>query len=168
VRFALPFEFDTSDIVVTVVRGVLGLLCVVVLGVLYSLFVSRHGVAAVGLLLVGVLTVYFGRLFLTNLTSSKGTITADTVIVKRLRMFGVRLMGPEGTFQIRQFASVRVERVSPPVDAYGGPHTRVSLVGKEATPTILVARMPADTGRTLGRELATALKLPLEEVPAPY
>ena len=83
-------------------------------------------------------------------------------------MFGVRLTGPEGSFPIDQFTSVLVERISPPVDAYGGPHTRISLVGKETTPTILVGRMGADAGRALGRELATVLNLPLDETSAPY
>jgi hypothetical protein len=50
----------------------------------------------------------------------------------------------------------------------GGPHERVSLVGKSGTPDILVARTDRDAGRTLGNELATALKLPYQEQAAPY
>lgn len=161
---ALPFEFDTSDVVATLLRGVLGLLLVVVLpGVVYSLFVSRNAAAALALLVVAALTAYFGRRFLANLSGSRGTITGDAVIVQPVRVYGIRLTGPEGTFPIHQFKAVRVERVSPPVEAYGGPHARVSLVGKDATPNILIARTALDDGRALGRDLATTLKLPLDE-----
>ena len=166
---ALPFEFDTSAVVATVLRGVLGLLLLVVApGVLYSLFVSGDRTAALGLLVVGGITVYFGRLFLTNLIGSRGTITADAVSVQPVRLYGVRLASPEGRFSIDRFKAVRVERASPPVDVYGGPHARVSLVGDDATPDILIARAELDEGRALGRDLAAALGLPLEEPSVPY
>jgi len=44
----------------------------------------------------------------------------------------------------------------------------VFLVGRDSTPDILVARTHLDAGRTLGNELATALKLPYQEQDFPY
>jgi hypothetical protein len=170
---ALPYEFDTSGVVKLILRGVLGLLLVGLLGVLYSLLVSHSVAAMIQLLLVAALITFFGRLFYRNLIGSRGTVSADAVVVEPDQVFGVRLPGPVGRFSIGQFDAVRVERIRTPsiVDGMivqGGPHERVSLVGKSGTPDILVARTDRDAGRTLGNELATALKLPYQEQAAPY
>ena len=45
----------------------------------YSLFVSRDRGAALILLVIGGITMYFGRLFLRHLIGSRGTITAAAV-----------------------------------------------------------------------------------------
>jgi len=165
----LPYEFDTSGVVKLILRGVLGLLLVVLVGVLYSLLVSHSIFAAMQLLLVAAVAKYFGSLFLRNLTGSVGTITADAVVVQPGRLHGIRLAGPVGRFPISQFQAVRVERIrTPPIDIQGRPHERVCLVGKKGTPDILIARTALDAGRTVGRELATALKLPYQEELAPY
>ena len=163
----LPFEFDTSDVVTTILRGVLGLLFVVVAGAAYSL-VARKPAAGLGLLMVAAIIVYFGRLFLANLTASRGIITANAVIVRPVRLYGIRLSGVEGNFPIDRFKAVRVERASPPVEGHGGPHARVYLVGKDPTPDVLVARAVVEEGRMMGRSLATVLALPLEEPSVPY
>ena len=164
----LPFEFDTSDVVTTILRSVLGLLLVVVAGAAYSLVVARKPAAALGLVMVAAIIVYFGRLFLANLTASRGTITANAVIVRPVRLYGIRLSGIEGNFPIDRFKAVRVERASPPIEGYGGPHARVYLVGRNPTPDVLVARAVVEEGRMIGRSLATVLALPLEEPSVPY
>ena len=46
----LPFHFDTADVVTSIVRGIAGLLCVLAMGVLYSVLVSRSMATAGGLL----------------------------------------------------------------------------------------------------------------------
>jgi hypothetical protein len=168
VGVALPFRFRTSDVVATVVRGGLGLLLLLLAGALYSAVGSRKPAAALGLLVVAALVAYFLRLFVANLIGSTGTVSADAVTVQPVRVCGIRLAGPEGTFPIDRFAAVRVARASPPLEGYGGPHARVYLVGREATPDILVARAALDAGRALGRDLADRLALPLEEPPVPY
>jgi hypothetical protein len=168
----LPYEFDTSGVVKLIMRGVLGLLLVVLVGILYSLLVSRSIAAAIQLLLIAAIATYFGRLFLRNLTGSVGTITADAVVVQPGELFGLRLAGPAGRFPISQFQAVRVERIPNPIgipiETQIRPHERVCLAGKNGTPDILVARTHRDAGRTLGNELATALKLPYEEQVLPY
>jgi hypothetical protein len=168
VGVTLPFEFDTSGVVGTVLRGVLALLVIVVAGAAYSLVVSRRPAAGLGLLVVAAIVVYFGRLFLVNLGATRGSITANAVIVRPVRLYGIRLAGVEGTFPIDRFKAVRVERASPPTEAYGGPHARVYLAGRDATPDVLVARASVEEGRALGRGLAAALGLRLEEPPVPY
>jgi hypothetical protein len=165
----LPYEFDTSGVVKVILRGVLGLLFVVVVpGIIYSLFVSHRAAAAVQLLLVAAVITYFARLFLRNLTGSRGTITADAVVVQPGRLYGIRLAGPAGRFPMRQFAAVRVERIPAPVGVQGRRHERVCLVGKDGTPDILIARTALEAGRTLGDEIARVLNLPYEEQLVPY
>ena len=165
----LPYEFDTSGVVRTILRGVLGLLgLVVVPGILYSLFVSQSTPAAMQLMLAALVIVYFGRLFLGHLIGSHGIVTADAVVVERARLYGFRLAGPEGRFPVGQFEAVRVEHAPAPIGAQGGPHDRVSLAGKSGTPDILIARTAPDRGLTLGAELAAALGLPCQERNVPY
>ena len=168
----LPYEFDTSGVVKLILRGVVALLLVVNVGIFYSLLVSHSIAAAIQLLLVAALATYFGSLFLRNLIASVGTITADAVVVQPGQLFGIRLASPAGRFPISQFQAVRVERVPNPVgipiDTQIRPHERVCLAGKNGTPDILIARTDRDTGRTLGNELAIALRLPYQEQTAPY
>ncbi|HEV2084516.1 MAG TPA: hypothetical protein VGR09_05510 [Gemmatimonadales bacterium] len=168
----LPYEFDTSGVVKQIMGGVLGLLVIVLAGILYSLLVSHSIAAAIQLLLIAAMASYFGRLFLRNLPGSLGTITTDTVMVQPGELLGIRLTGPAGRFPISQFQAVRVERVPNPIgipiETQIRPHERVYLVGKQGTPDILVARTHLDAGRTVGNELATALRLPYQEQDFPY
>lgn len=153
-------------------RGLLGLLAVLLVGILYSLLVSHDRTAALGLLLCTAILAYFGRLFLRHLIGSIGTIAADSVRVDSPRVLGFRLAGPAGQFPISHYSAVRVERVTNPIgipiETQVGPHERVLLIGQQGTPDILIARTERDAGRTLGKELAVALKLPYQEQVAPY
>jgi hypothetical protein len=172
VPIQLPYEFDTSGVVKLIIRGLLGLLGVLVFGILYSLLVSHDRTAALALLLCAAILAYFGRLFLRHLIGSVGVITADSVRVDSPRVLGFRLAGPAGKFRVTQFTAVRVERVSNPIgipiETQVGPHERVLLIGQQGTPDILIARTERDAGRTRGNELAIALKLPYQEQVAPY
>jgi hypothetical protein len=164
----VPFEFDTSETPSLVMRGVAGLLIVELAGVGYSLFVSRNRAGAAAMLISAAMTIYFGRLFFSALEGSAGRIASDEVTVQRVRVLGLSLAGQDGRFPIRRFKAVRVERMSAPVDAQGGPHERVRLSGSDGTPDILIARTERGAGVTLARELASDLRLAFEEVRAPY
>ncbi len=167
----LPYEFDTSSVVRTIGRGVIGLLLIILAGLFYSVLISHDSSASLGLLLVGAIAGYSGRLFLRNLTGSVGRITRESVTVQPARVCGFPMASPAGSFPLNQFEAVRVERITAggePIDAQRGPHERVSLVGRSGIPTILVARTDADAGRALGRELAAELTLPYQEQLAPY
>lgn len=165
----LPYRFDTSPVVKLILRGALGLiLLVIVPGILYSLIFSQNLVAVVQLFLIAAIGVYFTRLILKNLEGSQGTISADTVVVSPGNLYGIPLTGPSGRFPIDAFRAVRVQLISAPIQAQGRRHERVCLLGKDGTPDILVARTELGAGRSLGRDLSTALNLPYEEEPAPY
>ncbi|HEX5387122.1 MAG TPA: hypothetical protein VFW66_10505 [Gemmatimonadales bacterium] len=56
----LPYRFDTAAITKTILRGVLGLLVIVVAGIIYSLWLARRA-AAIQLSLVGAFMAWFGR-----------------------------------------------------------------------------------------------------------
>jgi hypothetical protein len=166
----LPYQFDTSGVVKVILRGALGLLLVVLLGILYSLFISHSTPAAIQLLLTAGVATYFGRLFLRNLTASVGSISTDAVVVEPAQLYGIRLAGPSGRFPMGQFQGVLVERNPNPIGIgiQIGPYERVCLLGVQGTPDILIARTDRDAGRTLGNELATVLRLPYQEQVVPY
>lgn len=166
----LPYEFDTSGVVKLILQGMLGLLSAAILGILYSLLVSRSMPATLQLLVVAAILSYFGHLFLKNLTGSQGTITSDAVVVRSPQVIGIPLAGPTGRFPLSQFQAVRVDRIPNPlgVGVQISPHERVYLAGKGDTPDILIARTSLDAGRTMGNELAGALRLPYQEQVVPY
>ena len=168
VPLELPYRFDTSSTVKLILRGVAGLLSIVVAGALYSLLVSHDMKAAVLLLVITLIVLYFGRQFVRGLETSVGTIHPNEVVVEPVSVYGIRLRGPAGRFSLGRFQAVRVERIPPPVFAQGGPHERVALVGYQGTPNILVARTSDDEGLTLARDLAASLGLPYKEESAPY
>jgi hypothetical protein len=168
VAVTLPYRFDTSRIAVPALRFWCALLLVLVASAAYTLFVSRRPAAAAGVLVVAGIVVYFGRLFIAHWVATTGTVTSSSVTVHRVRLFGFRLAGPEGTFPIDRFRSVRVERAPPPLEGPGGAHARVYLGGHDETPDILLARKDLEEGRAFARDLAAALALPLVETSVPY
>ena len=143
-------------------RVVVVLLSVATLGLLYSIAVAGDVTAAFGMAAIALVAGYFGWLTARTMLASRGTIDADRVVVRPVRVWGVRLRGPAGTFSRRQFKAVRVEQVAEPIPALGNRQERVSLIGREGTPDILVARSGRGAGVTLGRALAGALRLPME------
>ena len=168
-RITLPYTFDTSPVVRLVLRGVLALLLLVIVpGLVYSLLISQRVVVAVQLLIIGLIAGYFGWIFLRNLSATRGSVGRDEVVLEPVLLYGLRLQGPVGRFPLRNFTAVRVERIPPPMFAQGSNHERVTLLGREGTPDILVARTSRGAGYALGRELANAVGLPYKEEDAPY
>jgi hypothetical protein len=168
VAATLPYHFDTGGVVTLIVRGIAGLEGILVFGALYSLGVSRNMVAAAALLVIAAGVFVFGRLVLKNLEGTRGMITREAVAVQPGGLFGLRLAGPAGTYPLRNFAAVRVDRILPSDSMQSRGHERVILVGKSGAPDILVARTDLDAGRALGRSLAAALNLPFDERYAPH
>jgi hypothetical protein len=164
----LPYHFDTSSVVKLILRGAGLVLLVIGVCLIYSLFISQDHLASIQLLISGLIAGYFAWRLLRNLTATRGTITSDSVELELVELYGLRLHGPSGRFPLQAFRGVRVERVSAPAFEQGGTHERVTLVGEDGTPDVLVARTSLDAGRALGRSLADALALPYNEVTAPY
>jgi hypothetical protein len=167
---ALPYHFDSSGVVKTILRFTLGLLGVVVIpGIAYSLVISPNRLGAVLLVGIGVMVILFGRAVLKQLPGAHGIVTADAVVVLPTTLCGLRLAGGHpGTYRMEEFEAVRVDRWATPAFAQGGPHAVVSLVGRAGTPDIPLARIDRDAGLSLGKELATALRLPYREEQAAY
>jgi len=167
----LPYTFDTRGITLTLLRAALGFeLVVVVPGILYSLTLSHDLLVAALLTFVGAFVAVIGVLIAKVVGGSSGTITAASIDVAPARFCGVRLPGPSGEYSIDRFRSVRVDRVSAPIDpmVQGGPHARVYLVAGSEGSDVLIARATVDEGVAIGRGLGAALRLPCEEVSRPY
>ena len=161
-RLTLPYQFDTTGVVKVILRGVLGLLVIVIVpGILYSLFVTQSAAAAIALSVVGAGVAFLGRVFLTHLSGAAGTITAEAVVLQPARLYGLRLWSPSGRFPPARFTAVRVERSFGPIDTAYAPqwHERVWLVGAAGTPDLLIGRTERGAGTELGQDLAQELKL---------
>lgn len=88
--------------------------------------------------------------------------------MRPVMLYGFRLPGSTGSYSIAQFEAVRVERSSGRVDVTSGPHERVSLIGRDGAPNVLVARTEDGAGMALGHELAAALRLPYQQERTPH
>jgi hypothetical protein len=93
---ALPFEFDTSETHTIVLRILGGLFLIIVLGLAYSLLVSRDLGAAAALLFSGAILAKFGWAVVAHLPGSKGVIRADAVTLEPTRLWGVTFARPAG------------------------------------------------------------------------
>jgi hypothetical protein len=167
----LPFEFDTLGSVRTILRAIGGAAALVVIpGLLYMLVIKRSVTGAAQIVGLGVLLASFGYVVFSRLGGSAGRITRDAVEVEPVAFYGFRMPGPAGRFPLRQFAAVRVERISRRIDTTPSTrrHERVWLVGRDGAPDILVARTAREAGVTLAHRLGETLDLPVETVESPH
>ena len=166
----LPYQFDTSSVWRTILKGAFGFNALLIFCVLYTVLISRQWTTAVGLALMELVAFVFTRLFVRFQTGSVGTLSSDRVVIEPNVLLGIALPGPKGTYTLDRFSAVRVEfrsgPASPDVQG-GGPNELVWLVGNPGTPDIVLALTHDGAGRALGREFGALLKLPVEEVGAP-
>jgi hypothetical protein len=168
-RITLPYEFNTSSVWRTILKGAFALNALLIVSILYSL-VSRQWTTAIGLLLMELVVFVFTRVFVTFQEGSVGVLTSDRVVIEPNVLLGIALPGPKGTYASDRFSAVRVEFRSGPMrpDVQGGgPNEVVWLVGKPGTPDIALALTDDRVGRAVGQEFGALLKLPVEEVGAP-
>jgi len=168
-RVALPYEFDTSSVWHTILKGAFALNALLIVSILYSL-VSRPWTTVIGLLLIELLVVVFTRVFVRFQEGSVGVLTSDRVVVEPNVLLGIALPGPKGSYELDRFSAVRVEFRSGPIGSDvqgGGPNEVVWLVGRPGTPDIALALTADRAGRAVGQEFGALLKLPVEEVGAP-
>ncbi len=165
---ALPYEFDTSDVWRTILKGTFGLTLLTVLSLLYALL-ARQWDAAVPLALSSAMLFFLTRLFVRHQTGSVGTLSADRVVIQPNRLLWFSLPGPAGTYALDRFSAVRVDFSMGPLQpgVQGGPNEVVWLVGRPGTPDIALARTNDGAGRGVGPELGALLNLPVEEVGVP-
>jgi hypothetical protein len=170
VAIALPYQFDTSNVWRTILKGAFGLNAVLVFGIFYTLLVRRGWGTSLGLALCELVVFGFTRLFVRYQEGSAGTLTSDRVVIAPNVLLGIALPGPKGTYALDRFSAVRVEFRSGAVSTSpnaGGPHEVVWLAGRPGTPDIALALTENGAGGALGREFGALLKLPVEEVGAP-
>jgi len=167
-RITLPYQFDTSGVWRTILKGAFALNAFLVISILYSL-VARPWTTAMGLLLSELLVFAYTRVFVRFQEGSVGILTRDRIVVEPNVLLGIVLPGPNGAYELDRFSAVRVELRSGPIGpgVQGGPNEVVWLVGRPGTPDIALARTDDRAGRAVGRELGALLELPVEEVGAP-
>jgi hypothetical protein len=164
----LPYRFDTSNVWHTILKGAFGLNALLVLGILFSLLVSREWTTVLGLALVEVLVLSLTRVLVKAQEGSVGTLSSDRVVIEPNLLFGLTLPGPRGTYTLDRFAAVRVELHGPgQPDVQSGPHEVVWLVGKPGTPDVALVRTHDRAGPVIGEQLGTLLGLPVEQTGAP-
>jgi hypothetical protein len=164
----LPYEFDTSNVWRTILKGAFGLTALITLALLYTLASRQWGAAAL-LAVISAMLFFFTRLFFRFQTGSAGTLSADHVLIQPNKLLWFSLPGPVGTYTLDRFSAVRIEFSTGPIqpDVQGGPNEIVWLVGRPGTPDIALARTQNGAGRGVGQEFGALLKLPVEEVGAP-
>ena len=166
----LPYEFDTSDVWRTILKGAFGLNALMIACILYGVVVSRQWMTVLGLAAIELLVVVFTRVFVRFQEGSVGVLTSDRVAIEPNVLFGVVLPGPRGTYALDRFCGVRVEFRSGPMGPDvqgGGPNEVVWLVGKPGTPDVALALTDDRAGREVGKQFGALLGLPVEEVGAP-
>jgi hypothetical protein len=168
-RITLPYQFDTSSVWHTILKGAVALNAFLVISILYTL-VWRPWTTAMGLLLIELLVFAFTRVFVRFQEGSVGILTRDRIVVEPNVLLGIVLPGPNGAYELDRFSAVRVEFRSGPIGPAvqgGGPNEVVWLVGRPGTPDIALARTDDRAGRAVGQELGALLQLPVEEMGAP-
>jgi hypothetical protein len=168
VALTLPYEFDTSDVWRTILKGAFGLTALIILMLLYTLASRQWGTAAL-LAVSSAMVFFFTRLFFRFQTGSAGILSADRIVIRPNKLLWFLLPGPMGTYTLDQFSAVRIEFSTGPIQpgVQGGPNEVVRLVGRPGTPDIALARTQNGAGRVVGQEFGALLKLPVEEVGAP-
>jgi hypothetical protein len=164
----LPYRFDTSSVWHTILKGAFALNAVLVLGIVFSVLVSREWTTVLGLALVELVVLGLTRVLIKAQEGSVGTLSPDRVVIEPNLLFGVTLPGPRGTYTLDRFAAVRVEfRGAGQPDVQTGPHELVWLAGKPGTPDVLLERTHDRAGPVIGEQLGALLGLPVRQTGAP-
>jgi hypothetical protein len=163
---ALPYRFDTSDVWRKILKGAFGFNALLVFAIIVSVLIQHQPLKALGLAVMALVVLGFTMVFVRYQTGSVGTLLADRVVIEPSVLLGIPLPGPKGTYALDRFAAIRVEMQFGPLGTAtpSRPYELVWLVGKPATPDIVLARTEDGAGRDVGRELGALLSLPVEEV----
>jgi hypothetical protein len=165
---SLPYRFDTSCVWHTIIKGALGVNALLLASFAFVAF-ARPWPLTLGLAVSELMVLTITRLIWRLQEGSVGTLWSDRVEVESNLLFGLPLPGPEGSYTLDRFATIRVEFRNGPIQpgVQGGPNEIVWLVGKADIPNIALARTDNGAGRAVARQFSTLLKLPVEEVGAP-
>ena len=164
----MPYRFDTSAVWRTILTGAFGFNVLLIICVAFCA-IARPWPTTAGLAGIELFVLVFTRLLIKHQEGSVGTLSPDRVDVEANVLFGVPLPGPNGSYPLNQFAAVRVEFRSGPIQpgVQGGPNEVIWLVGKNGTPDVAIARTDDGAGHIVGKHFGSALGLPVQEVGAP-
>jgi hypothetical protein len=160
----LPYDFNTIALPTKILGAMVGGIAFMVLLALAMLI--KHGpLAAIPFPLAALLLAWVASKYMTTFAgAAKGAINRDAVVIEPSALGPLRLPGPVGTYRLDQFKTVRV--------IYGGPvpgassgylFAQVYLVGRDGTADICVASERDITAKALAPQIATAVRLPLEQ-----
>lgn len=164
----LPLEFDTTREWRPIVKAVLWFVGAAVVLIAGALAAGKYGGAA-GLALALLIVWWIARRVAGGFPlGAAGTLTADAVETRAVRVLWYRLPVPVGRFPVDSFASVSVvEYVILPTYTSGGRNKGVvTLVGKPGTPDIPVVSATIDEAMSAGHELGSLLGLESRHIDA--
>ena len=164
----LPLDFDSAERWTRIVK------IAVTIAVVYAIAVV--GLFVKGNLLGGGFLVLFGLAFYAVLRRARrvsmgaaGRLTASSVTVHPVRVWGVSLNVPSGEFSLDRFSAVGLAEHIVVDQSVSIPRNTgiVQLVGRPGTPNIQVMTDDIDKARAFAAELGAALNLELESVAVP-
>lgn len=169
---SFPYRFDSSAIPKIIFKGMVVVLLIIFFPGLITLGsqlfagepVDNIVMTVTAIVLNAGLVTGFGLLIFKKLGGCSGEITQDSVTVAPVTMMGITAEAPTGTFALRNFKALKLEHIQ----GKKGPHERITLIGFDGTPDIRIAATRRGAGTALAADLAQLLKLPVEEVQAPY
>jgi hypothetical protein len=160
----LPYEFDTMALPRNILKGFVAGSALMMLLALAMLI--KYGLlAAAPFPLAAVFLAWVARKFLISFAGrARGRIAQDAVVVEPSALGRIRLPSPAGRYPLDRFKSVRVTYLGPGRNSSGYLFAQIDLIGREGTADVCVTFERDTIAKALAPEIATAVKLPLEQV----
>ena len=164
----LPFDFDSAERWTRIVKLALTIAAVYAIAVV-GLFIKGNFLRGTVLLLFGVAFYAVLRPARRVSMGAAGRLTASSVTVHPVRVWGFSLNVPSGEFSLDRFSAVGLAEHIVVVRSASLPRNFgiLQLVGRPGTPNIEIMSDDIDTARGFAEELSATLKLELTSVPVP-
>ena len=164
----LPLDFNSAEPWTRIVKIALTIAAVYVIAVV-GLFGKGNFLGGAVLLVFGLAFYFVLRRARRVSMGAAGRLTASSVTVHPVRVWGFSLNVPSGEFSLDRFSAVGLAEhivVDRPV---GIPKNSgiVQLLGRPGTPNIEVMIDDIDTARSFAEELSATLNLELQSVAVP-
>src|SRR5256885_13063393 len=162
----LPLDFDTAAPWTWIVKIALTVAAVYALAVV-GLFVQGNFLGGAVLLVFGVAFYAVLRPARRVSMGAAGRLTASSVTVHPVRVWGFSLNVPSGEFSLDRFSAVGLAEHIVVVRSASLPRNFgiLQLVGRPGTPNIEIMSDDIDTARGFAEELSATLNLELTSVP---
>lgn len=155
-NYTLPYQFDTTKSHRLVLLGLLAaapilLVALVLIDTMTDMPADTMAILRMALPVLAAGEAIAGVFLFRHGKGAKGSINRHMIEVKADRFLGLVSAAPEGTFTPQQFEAVQLRTMQ------GIGH--VELAGKNGTPTLRIASLPADKADELAGFLSTELHL---------